>query len=85
MAAMFWWCQSIACIQYYVAITEWVEETGSSANKTPFVSSVWHIDGLVQGRRNSIANALELRLSYINPSVWFTFVTPLLQSYIWPQ
>ena len=27
-----------------------------------------HIDGLVQGRRNSIANALELRLSCTNPS-----------------
>ena len=28
-----------------------------------------HIDGLVQERRNSIANALELRLSCINPSI----------------
>ena len=27
-----------------------------------------NIDGLVQERRNSIANALELRLSCINPS-----------------
>ena len=27
-------------------------------------------DGLVQERRNSIANALELRLSYTNPSIW---------------
>ena len=29
-----------------------------------------HIDGLVQERRNSIANALELRLSYTNPSIF---------------
>ena len=29
----------------------------------------WHIDGLVQERRNSIANALELRLSYTNPLI----------------
>ena len=29
-----------------------------------------HIDGLVQERRNSIANALKLRLSCINPSIW---------------
>ena len=29
-----------------------------------------HIDGLVQARRNSIANALELRLSCTNPSVY---------------
>ena len=28
------------------------------------------IDGLVQERRNSIANALELRLSCNNPSIW---------------
>ena len=31
-----------------------------------------HIDGLVQERRNSIANALELRLSCTNPSIWGT-------------
>ena len=29
------------------------------------------IDGLVPERRNSIANALELRLSCINPSICF--------------
>ena len=36
----------------------------------------WHdlIDGLVQERRNSSANALELRLSCTNPSSWFTIV-----------
>ena len=28
------------------------------------------IHGLVQERRNSIANALELRLSCTNPSIW---------------
>ena len=31
-----------------------------------------YIDGLMQGRRNSIANALELRLSYSNPSILLT-------------
>ena len=30
-----------------------------------------NIDGLVQERRNSIADAMELRLSCINPSVWY--------------
>ena len=30
----------------------------------------YHIDGLVQERRNSIATALELRLSCTNPSTW---------------
>ena len=28
-----------------------------------------YVDGLVQERRNSIANALDLRLSYTNPSI----------------
>ena len=31
--------------------------------------SVVYIDGLVQERRNSIANAMELRLFCINPSI----------------
>ena len=30
----------------------------------------YHIDGLVQERRNSSALAMELRLSCINPSTW---------------
>ena len=29
------------------------------------------MEGLVQERRNSIANALELRLSCTNPSKWY--------------
>ena len=29
-----------------------------------------HLDGLVQERRNSIANALELRLFCTKPSIW---------------
>ena len=29
-----------------------------------------NVDGLMQERRNSIANALELRLSCSNPSMW---------------
>ena len=33
-----------------------------------------HIIGLVQKKRNSIANALELRLSCINPSTWKHFL-----------
>ena len=31
-----------------------------------------HLDGLVQERRNSIALAMELRLSCINPSICLT-------------
>ena len=46
-----------------------------------------YIDGLVQERRNSIANALELRVSCTNPSTWshccvsdmpYTYVAPML-------
>ena len=34
-------------------------------------SSAWdHIHGFVQERRNSSALAMELRLSYTNPSIW---------------
>ena len=42
----------------------------------------WHIDGLVQERRNSSANALELRLSCTNPSKSPTFV--IVQLYAIP-
>ena len=38
------------------------------------------IDGLVQERRNSIANAMELRLSCTNPSTW-DFVIGLVATY----
>ena len=36
------------------------------------INIIWYIDidGLVQKRRNSIANALELRISCTNPSIW---------------
>ena len=35
-----------------------------------------YMDGLLQERRNSIANALELHLSCINPSISFSSFTP---------
>ena len=35
------------------------------------VMSVLHINGLVQERCNSIANALELHLSCAHPSIWY--------------
>ena len=35
-----------------------------------------NIDGLVQERRNSIANAIELRLSCTNPSIFAPFSQP---------
>ena len=54
-----------------------------------FVQYGWNIsnrtniyfDGLVQERRHTIANALELRLSCINPSIWATTVELDLLAY----
>ena len=39
----------------------------------------WQFDGLVQERRNSIANALELRLSYTKPSIYVFMVMLVLR------
>ena len=39
-------------------------------NKPNITYLLWHFEGLVQERRNSIANALELRLSCTNPLIW---------------
>ena len=36
-----------------------------------YYGPLWHIDGLVQERRNSIANALELRLFLTKPSILY--------------
>ena len=48
----------LLCVHYYGhPILKWITGT-------------WHIDGLVQERRNSIANARESRLSRTNPSIW---------------
>ena len=39
-----------------------------------------HFDGLLQKRRNSMANALELRLSCAKPSIWYhRFWSPFVQ------
>ena len=38
----------------------------------------YHIHGLVQVRRNSIANALELRLSCTNPSIWNDIIVGIM-------
>ena len=44
----------------------WFPETETVHN----IFIQYHFDGLVQERRNSIANALELRLSYTSPSIY---------------
>ena len=43
----------------------------------------FHIDGLVQERRNSTANALELRLSYTNPTISVTKSNTMGSWYRW--
>ena len=43
--------------------------------ETMLLVIVYQFDGLVQERRNSIANALELRLSCTNPSNWYVLTT----------
>ena len=40
----------------------------------PWCSGDNNIDGLVQERRSSIANALELHLSCTNPSIWYDWL-----------
>ena len=42
-----------------------------------FITASYHIDGLVQERRNSIANALEFRLSCTNPLLWYPGASPV--------
>ena len=39
-------------------------------NLSLFAIFTFHVDGLMQERHNSIANALELRLSCTNPSIY---------------
>ena len=48
-----------------------------------------HLEGLVQEKRNSIDNALELRISWTNPSIWgwvlsaYPFLFWLLREYLY--
>ena len=48
----------------------------SAEFNTAYFHALWfyEVDGLVQDRRNSISNALELRLSCTNPSKWKPFL-----------
>ena len=44
-----------------------------------YIFPTWYIDGLVQERHNSIANALELCLCYTNPiDLWLSLITIFL-------
>ena len=52
------------------------QSVGSAEFNTAYFHALWfyEVDGLVQERRNSISNALELRLSCTNPSKWKRFL-----------
>ena len=56
------------------------QSVGSTEFNTAFFHALWfyEVDGLVQERRNSISNALELRLSCTNPSKWKHFLVSLM-------
>ena len=45
------------------------QSVGNTEFNTAYLHALWfyEVDGLVQERRNSISNALELRLSCTNP------------------
>ena len=45
-------------------------------NMYNWIASKHYVDGLVQERRNSIANALELGLSCTNPSMYADGLAP---------
>ena len=51
------------------------------------LSKIWppHFDGLVQERRDSIANALELRLSCTKPSIYHQYPRELLWKSAFPE
>ena len=49
---------------------------------TNVLSPTSHIDGFMQERRNSSALAMELHISYINPSIWWWLVDASSQGII---
>ena len=61
------WCDIYPLLNF----CEGIELTSWFPHKMSVLRKAFYIDGLVQERRNSIANALELRLSYTHPSIWW--------------
>ena len=58
-------------IHWYLLMARHLQVTGHELRLWLF--SIYHIDGLAQERHNSIANALQLRLSCSNPSILSLF------------
>ena len=53
----------------YICIYIYILRKQNSREMSAMYIYIYYIDGLVQERRKSIANALELRLSCTNPSL----------------
>ena len=70
------------CIYYHSVLTHWPCEDLKKVLKLKlsYVIFEYHIDGLVQESRNSIALAMELRLSCTNPSICFAFLFNLFRN-----
>ena len=64
-------CNSIMWVRENICINGLMQDCGISSvgYHSPTLVHQYHWDGLVQERRNSIAIALELRLSYTNPLI----------------
>ena len=74
----FWYSSNIAWYVCSISIPyHYLFDTVDNCLATVFHSAWRHIDGLVQERHNSIANALELRLSCTNPSISLGCSVPL--------
>ena len=57
-------------IPLYIVWCNYLSMPHTFAPGTEVLTDIVHIDGLVQERRNSIASAMELRLSCTNPLIW---------------
>ena len=74
------WCVNLVKISRIASITGSFHQLLISGTDTQGNYRL-HIDGLMQGSRNSIANALELRFSSINPSICIVYMYVYI--YIW--
>ena len=66
-------CQirSLLCMQRLIGMSQQLTTLTTYLSMFLAFFRCIYIDGLVQQRRNSIANALELRLSCTNPSIYY--------------
>ena len=86
-----WWMTACVSVDMLRTLVKWLglpinmDQTSAGLGESMFYREIWHhsgifqddIDGLMQERRHSIANALELRLSCTNSSIfnWWNMVS----------